>query len=71
MSNSYTFSVSEVFPDGRVMVFTYVHIGDDLTVVMDVYADVTLQGGRRYLNLRQTTGGQIPQIGSRSTEVES
>lgn len=59
---TYTFSVSEAFPDGRVLVCTYVHIGDNISLVMDIYDDVTLQTGKRHLNIQQTDGGQLPQL---------
>lgn len=58
--DTYTFSVSEVFPDGRVLVTTYVRIGDQISMVMDVFDDATMQGGKRYLNLHQTNGAELP-----------
>ncbi len=60
--NRYCFSVTEVFQDGRVLVFTYVHVGEQITALMDVYDDATLQGGRRYLNFRQPQNMEIPQL---------
>lgn len=60
--DTYNFSISEVFPDGRVMVCTYVRIGQQISLVMDVYDDQTLQGGRRYLNVQQANGGTLPQM---------
>lgn len=60
--NSHTFSVSEVFDDGRVMVVTYVHIGAKITMVMDVYDDQRLSGGKRYLDVQLNNGETIPQL---------
>ena len=60
MSDAYNFSVSEVFPDGRVMVCTYVRIHDQISLVMDVYNDQSMTDGRRYLNVQQTNGGRLP-----------
>jgi len=61
--DSHTFSVSEVFPDGRVMVVTYVHIGEKITMVMDVFDDVSLQDGKRYMDVHL---GNTPKL----TKVE-
>lgn len=58
--NTYNFSVSEVFPDGRVMVCTYVRIDDQISLVMDVYDNQSMTDGKRYLNVQQTNGGQLP-----------
>lgn len=60
--DTYNFSVSEVFDDGRVMVCTYVRVGDQISLVMDVYNDQTMTGGKRYLNVQQTNGGQLPNM---------
>lgn len=61
----YNFSVSEVFDDGRVMVCTYVRIGDQISLVMDVYDDQSMTGGKRYLNVQQTNGLQMPTLTER------
>jgi starvation-inducible outer membrane lipoprotein len=58
--DAYNFSVSEVFSDGRVLVCTYVRIGGEISLVMDVYDNLRLEGGRRYLNLQHTNGGRVP-----------
>lgn len=67
--DTYTFSVSEVFPDGRVLVTTYVRIGDQITMTMDCYDDMTLQGGKRYLNLQQTNGAGLPRMQAPATDA--
>jgi hypothetical protein len=58
--NTHTFSVSEVFRDGRVLIVTYVRIEDAISVVMDVYDDGTLRRGKRVLDLHLPNGGDIP-----------
>lgn len=42
-------SATEVFDDGRVLVFLYVRIAADYTAMMTVYPDATLQRGRRVM----------------------
>lgn len=42
-------SATEVFDDGRVLVFLYVRVGTDYTAMMTVYPDATLQRGRRVM----------------------
>lgn len=49
--DTHHFTVSEVFPDGRVLIVIYVRVGRRLRIIMDVYNDMTLQEGKRYLNL--------------------
>ena len=61
MSSSHTFSVSEVFPDGRVMVVTYVHVGEKITMIMDVYNDQSLSDGKRYMDV-QLNNGELPKL---------
>ena len=46
---TYTFSVSEVFKDGRVLVFTYARQGTIATVLMQVF-DEKLQNPVTALN---------------------
>lgn len=62
MNDAYNFSVSEVFPDGRVMVVTYVRIDNNITLVMDVYNDQNLSGGKRYLDLHLPNGQTLPKL---------
>lgn len=60
--NRYNFSVSEVFPDGRVMVVTYVRIEGKITMVMDVYDDQSLSNGTRYVDVQMNTNA-LPKMG--------
>lgn len=62
MNDAYNFSVSEVFPDGRVMVVTYVRIDNNITLVMDVYNDQSLNSGKRYLDLHLPNGQMLPKL---------
>lgn len=64
--DTYNFSVSEVFEDGRVLVCTYVRIDDKISLVMDVYDDQTMTGGKRYLNVQQTNDNQLPTLSERA-----
>jgi hypothetical protein len=56
MNSSHTFSVSEVLPDGRVLVTVYVRIGDQIHVVMDAFDDATMTSGKRYLDVHLDNG---------------
>lgn len=58
--STHTFSLSEVFNDGRVLIVTYVRIGDAISVVMDVYDDGSLRRGKRVLDLHLPNGDNIP-----------
>lgn len=49
--SKHQFSVTETFPDGRVLLLAYSHIDHQIIVNMVVYADATLTDGRRYLSL--------------------
>lgn len=57
--DSYTFAVTEVFRDGRILVCTYVRIGEQITCIMDVYDDHSMTTGKRYLDLHVQNGKQI------------
>lgn len=55
------FSVSEVFADGRVLVFVYTRIGNSINAVMDVYDDETMRSGKRTLDIHlYSHDGTIP-----------
>jgi hypothetical protein len=43
-------------------VTTYVRIGQQISLIMDVYNDMTMQDGKRYLNVQQTNGGAVPRM---------
>jgi hypothetical protein len=60
MDKLYHFTVSEVFPDGRVLVVTCVHIPPKITLVMDIYNDMTLTEGRRTLNIHMNDNQALP-----------
>lgn len=60
--DTYNFSVSEVFKDGRVMVVTYVRIGDKITCVMDVYDDQSLTDGKRYMDVNLNNNKSLPKL---------
>lgn len=64
--DSHTFSVSEVFSDGRVLIATYVRVGQAVTMRMDVYKDATLLDGERHLDvhLNNTVGPLNPPVDS-------
>lgn len=66
-----TFAVSEVFPDGRVLVVVYVHVGDQITVVMDVYDDGLLQNGQRYLDLHLNNTTDLPTLNIAERQEET
>lgn len=65
--SSYNFSVSEVFADGRVMVVTYVHVDDKITMVMDVYDDLSLSDGKRYMDVH-LSNGNMPKLIKREVQ---
>lgn len=48
-SDHYDFSVTEIFPDGRVLVFVYVRVHQEITAVMTVYPDIALRNGQRVM----------------------
>jgi len=59
--DQHDFSVTEVFPDGRVLVFVYVRVLDKWTVVMTVYDDATLVYGERVLYVSNAQiEGELP-----------
>ena len=60
--DTHHFTVSEVFPDGRVMVFVYVRIGQKITVIMDVYTDGSLTNGKRFLDVRLNNNQPIKRL---------
>lgn len=60
-TSHHNFSVSEVFPDGRVMVVTYVRIGAKISMVMDVYDDQSLSDGKRYMDVH-LNNGDMPRL---------
>lgn len=42
-------AATEIFPDGRVMVFQFLRVGDRYTAQMMIYEDATLIRGERVL----------------------
>lgn len=62
--DTHHFVVSEVFPDGRVMIFAYVRIGQKITAIMDVYTDGSLTEGKRYLDVHLNNNHPIKGLGS-------
>lgn len=55
-ADTHDFAVTEIFPDGRVLVVVYARLRERLTLVMTVYDDVSMQQGKRVMYY--STGGE-------------
>jgi hypothetical protein len=60
--DTYRFAVSEVLPDGRVVLTAYERIGEQITVSLVAYDDASLSKGKRYLGITLNNGDELPDM---------